>query len=57
MKKRAGQSDDDEADKGNESFFAGVLPILTTYGNAEPAGYNLAPVPEYIKHMEGKDVQ
>ncbi|KAJ3073963.1 hypothetical protein HDU99_001820 [Rhizoclosmatium hyalinum] len=57
VKKRAGQSDDDEADKGNESFFAGVLPIHTTYGNAEPAGYNLAPVPEYIKNMEGKDVQ
>ncbi|KAJ3028157.1 UNVERIFIED_CONTAM: hypothetical protein HDU68_002349 [Siphonaria sp. JEL0065] len=57
VKKRTGQVTDDEEDKGNESHFAGILPLETKWGNVEPVDYNVAPIPEYLKKMEGADAQ
>ncbi|KAI9348214.1 hypothetical protein BDR26DRAFT_799288 [Obelidium mucronatum] len=57
VKRRSGPVNDDDADKGNEAHFAGVLPIVTKFGAVEPAEYNVAPIPDYIKKMEGDDAQ
>ncbi|KAI8609508.1 hypothetical protein BC830DRAFT_1070843, partial [Chytriomyces sp. MP71] len=55
VKKREGQAQDDEADKGQD-VYAGVLPIMTKYGKAAQAEYSKAVLPEYMASMEGTEV-
>ncbi|KAJ3076240.1 hypothetical protein HDU98_004853 [Podochytrium sp. JEL0797] len=55
VKQRAGQAHDEEADMALDNVFSGVLPLVAKWGIAEPTEYNRAPVPDYVKKMEGTD--